>query len=897
VALFLLWLFHVINIWTWLSANVVLTRWDSPQLLVKSLVFNDLLQNLSLASLFDVMIWDTYKPPLLPLSAVPLYRLLGLSSDVAVMVNVFYMGILIAAVYGIGKQLYGRRVGLLAAFLISVFPMTFAMSRYFYMDFALMVMVALSVYLLVRTEGFAHRGYSLLFGFSLGLGMLTKWAFPAFVAPPLIVVLTSSPIWRDIRQRAWPPRVDLRWTLVAGVVSLLASLLWYLANREQVAGLLLGRWLFVLSWLLLTATLYALSRRPSQSINLLSALMLGALVASVWYLPCIEFIRKIILTLYFGWSSASDSIDVLNYQTYVYYLDKLAKEQMSLPLFLGCILAGGILVWKVLRGLPWPSGLKRIKAGAWILTLWIAVPYLILTFATYRDSRAIMPVLPAVAVIMAHGLLAIQSRLAKGTLIALLGIFCLVQFTVLSFDVFAGVPSRLSADLPLVGRVGLFAEGTQVQWPNSGDTDSGFWIIPDLFDTVVQERPEAEEGEIQFRFLNGNRQINEYTIGYLIRTEYPQLNPNECVVRQRGTPFYPQLFRCDYIAIRKSVLGFPLPDRDQLQQAIQFILEDKPPSFEDTFQLIKTYTLPDGDTVYFYRNAFHRVPRHFPDELLSALDRVQQVNFGDKILLLGYNVSVEERELRLGLHWLCREPMDEDYIVYLKLVNGVYHLFGQQEGRPHWDSLPTYAWTKGQLVGDERVLEVLPGTPPGFYQVELILLDPHRGTVLEANDKEPVLLGPVEIPRGEPPAVESLGLQHPLEANLDGKVRLLGYNIESGFRPGDNIHLTLFWQCLAEMEQGYTVFTHLVDMGDNTVAQKDNPPVDGFYPTTKWEVGEIVRDQYDLVIPFDAPSGEYRLEVGMYLAETGERLNVLKDGVPLPDNRILLQPMAVGGVE
>ena len=133
--------------------------------------------------------------------------------------------------------------------------------------------------------------------------------------------------------------------------------------------------------------------------------------------------------------------------------------------------------------------------------------------------------------------------------------------------------------------------------------------------------------------------------------------------------------------------------------------------------------------------------------------------------------------------------------------------------------------------------------------------------------------------------------------NLGNKVQLLGYNIESGFRPGDNIHLTLFWRRLEEMEKSYTVFTHLVDAGDNTVVQKDNPPVDGFYPTTKWEEGEIVRDQYDLVIPLETPPGQHRLEVGMYLAETGERLSVVKDGMPLPEHRILLQPVTVGSVE
>jgi len=119
-------------------------------------------------------------------------------------------------------------------------------------------------------------------------------------------------------------------------------------------------------------------------------------------------------------------------------------------------------------------------------------------------------------------------------------------------------------------------------------------------------------------------------------------------------------------------------------------------------------------------------------------------------------------------------------------------------------------------------------------------------------------------------------------------VRLLGYNIESGLRPGDGIHLTLFWQALAEMDKDYTVFTHLTGEEGRIWGQKDNPPVDGFYPTTQWEKGEIVRDQYDLNISLDAPPGEYWIEVGMYLAETGERLPVFGDGKPVVGDRVLL---------
>jgi len=156
-----------------------------------------------------------------------------------------------------------------------------------------------------------------------------------------------------------------------------------------------------------------------------------------------------------------------------------------------------------------------------------------------------------------------------------------------------------------------------------------------------------------------------------------------------------------------------------------------------------------------------------------------------------------------------------------------------------------------------------------------------------------VLLGPTEVPRQEVSSIDHLDIEKSLEVNLGNKVKLLGYNIESGFRPGDNVHLVLFWRCLEEMEQGYTVFTQLVDAGDNIVAQKDSPPADGFYPTAKWEVGEVVRDQYDLVIPTNTPLGEYKLQVGMYLVETGERLPLVGDRGLLLEDKVVLQLVSV----
>ena len=278
----------------------------------------------------------------------------------------------------------------------------------------------------------------------------------------------------------------------------------------------------------------------------------------------------------------------------------------------------------------------------------------------------------------------------------------------------------------------------------------------------------------------------------------------------------------------------------------------------------------------------------------AGLDHIEPTQFGDSILLLGYGIDdsqvASEGRVEVNLYWQCLQTMGERYIVYLKLANPVYHVWGQEDSSP---TPPTNLWRRGMIVKDTRQLVVLPATPPGIYSIEVILWDVDRQQNLETSDGEPLLLGPLEIPPRESLSVESLDIEHPMGVNLGDKISLLGYNLESGFRPGDGIHLTLFWQTLEEMGEDYTVFTHLIDEQGNLWGQKDNQPVDGFYPTTKWQAGEFVRDQYNLMISPETPPGRYWLEVGMYLAETGERLTISNDESGKSDTRIVLQEIRV----
>jgi hypothetical protein len=123
-------------------------------------------------------------------------------------------------------------------------------------------------------------------------------------------------------------------------------------------------------------------------------------------------------------------------------------------------------------------------------------------------------------------------------------------------------------------------------------------------------------------------------------------------------------------------------------------------------------------------------------------------------------------------------------------------------------------------------------------------------------------------------AVPDIG--HPLASNLDNKAYLLGYDISpEQARPGETVHLTLYWRAGFVGDVNYTVFTHVIDREGQMWVGQDNWPQAGNFPTSLWLAGEIVTDRYELALPSDIPPGEYRIEVGMYLLETMERLPVL----------------------
>jgi hypothetical protein len=114
----------------------------------------------------------------------------------------------------------------------------------------------------------------------------------------------------------------------------------------------------------------------------------------------------------------------------------------------------------------------------------------------------------------------------------------------------------------------------------------------------------------------------------------------------------------------------------------------------------------------------------------------------------------------------------------------------------------------------------------------------------------------------------------PINAQLGNAIRLNGYTLNAKQLP---LQLTLFWSALSPVESDYTVFIHLRDAANNTLAQWDRQPLNGAYPTDQWLPGEMVIDPVSLTLPKNLPPGKYYLAIGMYNLNTLERLPVAED--------------------
>ena len=263
---------------------------------------------------------------------------------------------------------------------------------------------------------------------------------------------------------------------------------------------------------------------------------------------------------------------------------------------------------------------------------------------------------------------------------------------------------------------------------------------------------------------------------------------------------------------------------------------------------------------------------------LSANDvpdtiRRVDINYGDKITLLGYELSSRRvlpgEALTLTLYWQSLAAMEVDYSIGIRLLDASGQVVGARDSYPGHGMLPTRLWASGRIIRDTYWLPIADDAPaPETAQIRVALYTREDKRDLPAFDPNGSAITPFvgRIQIASPNSLPAPHAQNRTDYVFGKRIALIGYDVQLGAPT----QLTLYWKRVAPVDLDYTVFVHVLDASGKIVAQKDQMPANGSNPTSLWDDGDVILDRYAI----DLAHGAYRIEIGLYRAETGDRLQV-----------------------
>jgi Dolichyl-phosphate-mannose-protein mannosyltransferase/LmeA-like phospholipid-binding len=180
----------VVTVWTSIDRRP--PEWDYANHLERALHCYQILAQPGHDRVREILEATAFYPPVATCAAGLLYFRLPMSPLTAQIVMLGFLALGAVSVFLLGRSLLDTAAGLLAAFLLSTAPFVVFSLTNFQLDLPLTGVVACSLYVLVRTEGFSRTGWSLAAGIVAGIGLLTKPPFAVYLLPPLLCVIWQT---------------------------------------------------------------------------------------------------------------------------------------------------------------------------------------------------------------------------------------------------------------------------------------------------------------------------------------------------------------------------------------------------------------------------------------------------------------------------------------------------------------------------------------------------------------------------------------------------------------------------------------------------------------------------------------------------------------------------------
>ncbi|MEM7344680.1 MAG: glycosyltransferase family 39 protein [Chloroflexota bacterium] len=123
-------------------------------------------------------------------------------------------------------------------------------------------------------------------------------------------------------------------------------------------------------------------------------------------------------------------------------------------------------------------------------------------------------------------------------------------------------------------------------------------------------------------------------------------------------------------------------------------------------------------------------------------------------------------------------------------------------------------------------------------------------------------------------------------------IELLNWQVTPD-KESKTLHVSVTWRATTPLSEDFTTFVHLTAPDGFVKAQQDQQPFMGIYPTSRWQVDQLLTDQYTLTLNESVAPGEYLLLAGLYHPSTGERLAVVEGTTGPAPATILLEAIEI----
>jgi hypothetical protein len=257
----------------------------------------------------------------------------------------------------------------------------------------------------------------------------------------------------------------------------------------------------------------------------------------------------------------------------------------------------------------------------------------------------------------------------------------------------------------------------------------------------------------------------------------------------------------------------------------------------------------------------------------------------DAMHLVGYDresIDIDAGDvLRFALYWEAVSEPQADRLVDVSLVSASGNSTILSSHHPVHGTYPASLWQAGEIITDRYAIRLAPDLAAGTYTLKVQI----------GGGSNAVSLGDVTVHQRDR-LFAAPETEHEQAAEFADIVRLVGYDLPGMAVRGETVALRAVWQAIEPPDVSYSVFVHVIDSAGSIVAQHDGIPR-GDYSLDRWLPGEVVIDEIPLALPNELTSGEYRIRLGFYLPETGQRLPVYSSSGEAGSDYIVLDAAIV----